>query len=160
VTKILSFAAAAMLPLSAVAVAQNVPKPVARADYIKNIDARFNIADTNHDGSISKVELAAEQQRELQMAKAQIEQKLQQQFKQLDTNKDGQLSLREFMAAAPGIHSTDSPDEVLQRLDANHDGKISVEEYRAPEVAKFNRLDANHDGIVTPAELRAASGQR
>src|SRR4051794_35809961 len=38
------------IALGAPAVAQNAPKPVARADYIKTVDDYFNGADTNHDG--------------------------------------------------------------------------------------------------------------
>jgi Ca2+-binding EF-hand superfamily protein len=142
--------------MASAADAQSAPKPIARADYVKTLDTRFNTIDANHDGKISKEELAAEQQRELQRAKAAIANQLQAKFKQLDTNKDGQLSVQEFMAAAPPIRTNESSDQMIARLDTNHDGKISADEFRAPELAKFNRVDANHDGVVTPAEQAAA----
>ena len=140
--------------------AQQPPKPITRSDYIKNVDARFNAIDTNHDGKISKEEMAAEQQHELQQAKAAIVKRMEEQFRQLDTNKDGVLSLQEFMAAAPPVRTSETPDQVMARLDADHDGTVSIEEFRAPELVKFNRIDTNHDGVVTPDELRAAQGKK
>src|SRR5437868_12432894 len=85
--------AAAVLPLTAAAAAQapQQPKPVNRTDYIKAVDAHFNQLDANHDGKVTKEELAAELQRELQMANTRIAQQLQAKFKQMDTNHDGQL---------------------------------------------------------------------
>jgi len=154
---ILGWAAAGItLGSAAGAQAQQQAKPIARADYVKTIDARFNTIDANHDGNVSNEELAREQQRELQQTKATIDKKLQDSFKRLDTNKDGQLSLQEFMAAAPPIRTSESPEQMVARLDSNHDGKISADEFRNPELAKFNRVDANHDGVVTPAEQAAA----
>ena len=136
------------------------PKPIARADYIKTVDTHFNTIDVNHDGKLSREELAAEQQREMAQMKAKILQQLQVKFKELDTNKDGQLSFQEFLAAAPGLRPNESPDDLLRKLDTNHDGKISADEFRAPELAKFNRVDANHDGIVTPDEIKAANTRK
>jgi Ca2+-binding EF-hand superfamily protein len=144
-----------MIALSSAAGAQTA-KPIARADYVKAVDTRFNTLDANHDGKVTKEELAAEQQRELQQAKANMANKLRDSFKRLDTNKDGQLSLQEFLAAAPPIRTSETPDQMIARIDANHDGRISADEWRNPELAKFNRVDANHDGVVTPAEQAAA----
>lgn len=159
--KTLVIAAAAVLPLTAsMAQGPQSPKPINRVDYVKTVDAHFNQIDANHDGKLSKEELAAELQREMQMANTRIAQQLQAKFKQLDTNHDGQLSLQEFMAIQPSIRSSETPDQMLQRLDSNHDGKLSADEFRAPELAKFNRLDTNHDGVVTPAEIQAASGHK
>jgi Ca2+-binding EF-hand superfamily protein len=158
VKRSLPFAAAVlMLAPASIALAQAAPKAVSRADFVKSVDTRFNAMDTNHDGVVTRAELAAELQKELDSARAQMTQKLRQQFQQLDTNKDGQLSFAEFSALTGGIRSAETPEQKLQQLDTNHDGKISAEEYRAPELAKFNKVDANHDGIVTPAEMQAAS---
>jgi TolA-binding protein len=147
------------LALGSAAAAQNAPKPVSRADYVKIVNTRFSTMDTNHDGNISKDELAAQQQRDLAQARARIEQQLRDAFKRLDTNKDGALSLPEFLASTPAIKTNETPDQVLRLLDSNHDGKVSPEELRAPELAKFNKVDANHDGIVTPEEMKAAGGK-
>src|SRR5206468_12759903 len=95
--------ACAATGLSAAASAQNAPKPVARADYIKVVDGHFNGADTNHDGFISRAELVAQQQRDLDAAKGRINQQLQTKFNQLDTNHDGKLSIQEFMGIAPPL---------------------------------------------------------
>jgi len=147
---ILGLAAAAAVPAAA------QQKSVSRAEWTKTVDGHFAQLDTNHDGVLTKAELAVEQQRELAQAKAAIEQQMRASFNQLDTNKDGKLSFEEFLAMAPALKATESPDQLLQRLDTNHDGKISAAEFRAPEIAKFDKADINHDGIVTPAEAQAA----
>ncbi len=155
--------AGCMAALASTAFAQAnapAPKPVARADFVKSVDSRFNAIDTNHDGFISKEEMAAEEQRALQQLTQVRNQKMQAEFKQLDTNHDGQLSLQEFMAAAPQIKVNETPEQALQALDTNHDGKLSPDEFRAPQLAKFNKADLNHDGVVTPDELRKVAGQK
>ena len=158
-TQILAAAAVAVV-LAGQVHAQASQKPISRSDYIKVVDSHFNSVDTNHDGKITKEELAAEAQRELEQAKARVAQEMEAKFRQLDTNKDGQLSLQEFMAAAPPVRAIETPDQIIRKLDTDHDGTISAEEFRAPELAKFNRVDTNHDGIVTPEEIKAANGRK
>ena len=133
-------------------------KPISRADYLKTVDGHFTGADTNHDGFISKAELVAQQQRDVDAAKARINRDLTASFNRLDTNHDGKLTLQEFMGAAPPVRVGENADQMMQRLDTNHDGKMSAQEWRAPEMAKFSRVDTNHDGIVTPQEQQAAGG--
>src|SRR5438270_10969123 len=89
--------ASAGVALSVAATAQTAPKPVARADYVKSVDAHFNGADTNHDGFLSKAELAAQAERDLATAKTRLNQTLTAKFQQLDTNQDGKLTLQEFL---------------------------------------------------------------
>ncbi len=158
--KHLMAASAATLVAGVPASAQQPAKPIGRADYVKQVDAHFGSMDTNHDGVVTKAELTAELQREVQLAQARIQAQLTERFKQLDTNKDGKLSLQEFMAIAGPIRPTETPDQMLARLDTNHDGKISTEEFRVPELAKFTKVDTNHDGVVTPDEIKAAAGRK
>ena len=153
---ILGLAAAA---LTSAAAAQTAPKAIARTEYINIVNAHFNQMDTNHDGVATKDEIAAQEQRDLIQTKANLQKQLREAFQRLDTNKDGSLSLPEFLASAPAVKMTQTPDQIIQGLDTNHDGKVSAEEFRAPQLARFNRLDANHDGIVTPEEQRAAGGK-
>ena len=145
--------------LSSVASAQDAPKPIPRSDYVKIVDTRFNNADTNHDGFLSKAEIVAQAQRDVDTGNARIKQQLEASFNRLDTNHDGKLTLQEFLGAAPPVHTAETPDQLLVRFDTNHDGKISADEFRAPELAKFNKVDSNHDGIVTPQEIQAAGGK-
>ena len=146
--------ACAAVGLTAAASAQ--VKPISRADYLKVVDNRFNGADSNHDGQVTRAEALAQQQRDLEGARTQLNAKFTTEFNRLDTNHDGKLSLQEFLAGIPAMKTAESPDQMIARLDANHDGKISAQEFRAPEMAKFDRVDANHDGIVTPQEQQAA----
>lgn len=132
------------------------PKPVSRAEFMKQVDQQWAATDTNHDGVVSLTEIAADQQHALGLAKAAVLQQMRNRFNQLDTNKDGKLSFEEFAAAAPSVTPNQTPQQILQQLDTNHDGKISEAEFRAAQSAKFDRLDTNHDGIVSPAEMQAA----
>src|SRR5690348_11993970 len=134
-------------------------RPISRADYLKTVDGHFSEADTNHDGFVTRAELAAQQARDLNNAKARVNQQLVAKFNQLDTNHDGKLSPQEFLALSPPLKVTENADQMLAQLDANHDGKVSAEEFRAPKVAKFNKIDTNHDGVVTPQEIQAAAGK-
>jgi len=147
--------ACAALALGAAASAQQA-KPISRVDYLKVIDGHFATADTNHDGYLSKAELVAQQGRDVETVRANINKQLTEKFNQLDTNHDGKLSLQEFLANVGTIKSGENADQTLARLDANHDGRISAAEFHDSEAAKFNRVDANHDGVVTPQEQQPA----
>ena len=154
------YLASALALLAAGSAATAQQKSITRADAIKATDTKFAATDTNHDGFLSKAEINAEEQREVQRATGKLRQQLEVKFKQLDTNKDSQLSLAEFLAATPSLQVAANADQVLQKLDTNHDGKLSPDEMRAPQLAAFAKADANHDGVVTPAEMKAAAGQK
>jgi hypothetical protein len=139
--------------------ANQAPKQVSKADFTKNVDARFAAIDANHDGQLEKSEIAAAQAKALQNAQAMEQKRLEAEFKKLDTNKDNQLSLAEFKAAAPGVRASETPDQMIAAVDANKDGKISAAEYRAGPLSNFEKADANHDGVLTAAELQAARGK-
>lgn len=136
--------------------APQAPKQISKADFTKNVDARFAAIDTNHDGQLEKSEIAAAQTKALQNAQAVEQQRLEAEFKKLDTNHDNQLSLVEFKAAAPGVRASETPDQMIAAVDANKDGKISAAEYRAGPLSNFEKADTNHDGVLTAAELQAA----
>jgi Ca2+-binding EF-hand superfamily protein len=100
--------------------------------------AMFAMADTNHDGAVSRAEFDA--------ARAA-------RFEQLDADHNGVLSASEMphwggpQAAASG-HGV--------RGDANNDGSVSRAEWDAESARMFARLDTNNDGSISPAEQQAA----
>jgi Ca2+-binding EF-hand superfamily protein len=136
------------------------PRQVTKADFTKNLDARFATLDTNKDGVLTKDEISAAQTRALQQAAEAQQQRLQAEFQKLDTNKDNQLSLAEFRAAAQPVRPQQTPDQMIAQLDTNKDGRISAQEYRAPQMTNFDRADANKDGVLTPQEVQAARNNR
>ena len=153
--------AAAIAALASAAFGQaNTSKPIPRAQLVKSLDTRFGGIDSNHDGKITKDELAAAQQRDLQAGNQKIRQQMQVKFKQLDTNKDGQLSQAEFLVVVPTLRANETVDQLLAKFDTNKNGTVSADEFRAPDLAKFNRIDTNRDGIATVEEVRRAAGQK
>lgn len=156
-----AFAAAPQHSSNKVAPAARGPSTVAqkaldRAQFLAGVEARFNLIDTDHDGTLDPSEIAAAQQKYVDKALALEKQRLEAEFARLDTNHDGQLTKAEFMAAFTPVHSRQTPQQIIAALDTNGDGKISLEEYEAGPLAKFNRLDADHDGILSPKEIQSA----
>lgn len=135
--------------------ANQTPRSVSRADFAKNIDTRFAATDGNHDGVITKDELAAAEARALQRAGAVQQSRLEAEFKKLDTNHDNRLSLDEFKAAAPA-RKAGTGDRLLARFDTNKDGKVTIAEYRAPQLANFDKADTDRNGTLTAQEAQAA----
>jgi Ca2+-binding EF-hand superfamily protein len=149
---------AAAAQTQAGASAANAPGPTTRAQFLSNVQNRFNALDTNHDGVLEANEVSAEQEKELQQARTMEQQQLEGEFNRLDTNHDGQLSKSEFMAAAPAVEPRQTAQQLVASIDTNKDGKISLQEYEAGPLATFSRIDTNHDGTVTPQEIAAAAG--
>ncbi len=158
--KTIAAAAALIAATPAIAQAPQPAKPIARSDYMKTVDARFNAIDSNHDGKITRDEMVVARERDLQQARGRMRQQMEARFRQLDTNHDGQLNLPEFLAAVPSLRTAETPEELLQKMDGNHDGKVTIEEFRAPDIVKFDKVDSNHDGVVTPQEMNAASARK
>ena len=126
-----AFATAAPSPMparGAAAPAAAMPKPTTRAEFVGNLQARFNAADTNHDGVLDANEISAVAQKQLQQARAAEQQRLEAEFTKLDTNHDGQLSKAEFMAAAPPVQLRVTPQQIITAMDSNKDAKVSLQE--------------------------------
>lgn len=117
----------------------------------------WKLADTNHDGFISKAEFDA-MPRTLNLQA----EKRDHLFKRLDKNGDGKLS-REELGQLVKPH--DGPGLKMQRLwelDTDKSGGISFEEFKmgqffmklSPERQKaiFRHLDADGDGMITPKD--------
>jgi hypothetical protein len=132
------------------------PKPVVRTELVKQLDASFARIDTNRDGTITRAEADASQERARQLNVAQLQQRAEQQFRQLDTDKNGQISLVEFKARANAAQVA-SGESAIALLDSNKDKQLTIHEFRAKRLAQFDASDINRDGMVTHAEM---SGRR
>ena len=152
----LALASAASAQPAAQAQPAQGPQQISKADFTKNVDARFGSIDTNKDGNLSKDEVAAMQAKALADAAAAEQKQMEADFKKLDTNHDNSLSLAEFKAAAPALRPRQTADQMLAELDNNHDGKVSVAEYRSGPLANFDKADADHNGVLTAQEVQAS----
>ena len=155
-----AFAPLILAALASAASAQTTPsasQPRTKTQLTQGLGQRFNVLDTNRDGSITKTEIEAAAARARQEADATIAKRAEEGFRRLDTDKNGQLSLTEFKASIPPMQARPA-DTVLQRLDANKDGKITLQEFGAPTIAIFDRLDTNKDGTVSDQEINARRG--
>jgi len=96
----------------------------------------FDAIDTNHDGKISKDELAAFQK------------------KHFDALSGGKAEItKEAFIDAHMAELKDRAALMFDRLDTNHDGKLSEAELAARGETMFARLDKNHDGVISKDEL-------
>jgi Ca2+-binding EF-hand superfamily protein len=113
-----------------------------RGDVPKHVEKMFARFDVNHDGLISKDEVAAAQaQFEARAAKS-APKRASRLFDRLDTNRDGQIALAELDAA---------------RAARNARRQVPVKaSRRSGPSSLFVRADANKDGILTRAEFDAA----
>ena len=94
----LALASAASAQPAAQAQPAQGPQQISKADFTKNVDARFAAVDTNKDGNLTKDEVAAMQAKALADAAAAEQKQMEADFKKLDTNNDNSLSLAEFKA--------------------------------------------------------------
>jgi hypothetical protein len=128
------------------------PSSLDRATYLAAMDADYRRIDANSDGSATRAEVEANQQRILAAAAAA---RAAAAFARLDTDRNGQLSPAEFARLAPPEKAEVTP--VMTRLDANRDGRVTLVEYRTLTLARFDQLDGDKDGRLSPAEQRAGT---
>lgn len=110
--------------LSAPAVAQS-----SRSTALAQLRAEFSATDIDHDGVLTKAEVAARIEH-MRMAGA---------ARPLTPQQARQLT-----------------DLWFQRTDTNHDGRVTLAESEATMGQMFDRYDTNHDGIISPSEQAAA----
>lgn len=156
---------------------------ISKAEMQAAAEARFEAADKNGDGVLTKDESDA--------ARAEMREKMEahrgdpaERFAAADADGDGRLTLDEMKEAAakrmaehgkegdmPGRHA-DRMEKVFERADADGDGALTQDEMKAmgdkmkkrfSEHKKrggfFGRLDTDSDGQVTKAELTESTGK-
>jgi Ca2+-binding EF-hand superfamily protein len=113
-----------------------------RADVSKHVEKMFARFDLDHDGFVTKDEVASAEAAFDARQRQQAPKRAAKLFDRLDTNHDGQVTLAEVEAAhaaryAARDRQANSKRRVHSRL--------------------FDRADANKDGVVTRAEFDAAT---
>jgi len=125
---IIRFTLAALLLGATAPVLAAGPGPV-RTSEVKTdprIAAEFKARDTNHDGVLTRKEVAAG-------------------IARMRVGKGPTAAQTEALT-----------DLFMSRTDANGDGKITLAEMQGQMAAIAARMDANHDGVVSREEQRAA----
>lgn len=131
--------------------AQVAAKPLARSQFIAEMDAEFRKTDADKNGQLTRTEI---EQYQMLQAVAQAQARNSAAFAQLDSDKNGQLSKAEFAKIGTPA-PTANAQPMLGRMDGNRDSQVSLVEHRTATLANFDRLDVDKDGNVTPAEMRA-----
>lgn len=126
-------------------------QPLARAQFLAQMDAQFRAMDADGNGQLSVAEIEQSEKKRL-LAEAQARNDAL--FDRLDTNKNGQISASEF-AKLVTEPARVSAEPMLSREDRNRDGQISLVEHRTATLANFDRLDTDKDGVVTADEMKA-----
>ncbi|WP_174298665.1 EF-hand domain-containing protein [Sphingomonas bacterium] len=120
-----------ILPALAIASILSVPATAqsTRAAALAQLRAEFTATDLDHDGLLTKAEVAA-RIAHMRMAGA---------ARPLTPQQAHQLTQLWF-----------------EHTDTNHDGRVTLAESEATMGQMFDRYDTNHDGVISPAEREAA----
>lgn len=159
--------------------------PITRAEVKAKVDARFNAADTNHDGVLTRAEFDAARAQMKAQFEARMKERADARFTAMDADKNGQISKAEYDDARAarkakweearadgqrphrgmrhgmhhdmrGMRGGPGGGDLFARMDANKDGKVTLAEAEAGPLAHFDKADANKDGTLTPEERQAA----
>lgn len=112
-----------------------------RTDVGAQVERMFKLLDLNHDGQITRDEIAASQSRFDERTAKAAPKRIARMFDRLDTNHDGQVARAEVDAARAA--------RLAKR------GKRPTSRHGSS--ALFAHADANKDGVVTRAEFEAAT---
>ncbi len=144
--------ALAAFTVTSAGIAQSTPaKPIARAQFLAEMDGQFRLMDSDKNGQLTRSEI---EQYQKQAAAAERKAGNQALFALLDVNGNGQLSPAEF-AELPTASPPANAGPMLSREDINRDSQISLVEHRSATLANFDRLDLDRNGLVTPDEMKA-----
>lgn len=129
----------------------SAPQPLARQQFIADMDNEFRKMDADKNGFLTRIEIE-QYQKLVAMTEAQARNRAL--FAQLDSDRNGQISAAEFAKlVVPAQIAGAQP--MLNRMDGNRDQQVSLVEHRAATLVNFDALDADKDGIVTAAEMKA-----
>lgn len=103
-----------------------------QADRAAKMAARFDEADTDHNGSLSRME-----------------------FDAMHAAHHGQGEGGGKLGKHSGMRGQKHGGMMMRMADANQDGAVTSQEFTAAALRHFDKMDTDHNGIVTPAERKA-----
>ena len=115
-----------VLGLALPAAAQMPTGPVSKAEFMASGKAKFDAADANHDGALTKEELITVITQ--QMGSAPPQPMIDAIFGAMDTDHDGKVTTAEAEKLRAGM---------FDRIDTNHDGTLSLDEMGAARAASM-----------------------
>jgi len=158
-------------------------EPVTRAAIEARVKARFDRADANRDGFVTRDEVRARAEARRGQRQERRSERRERRFEQLDANNDGSISRAEFDAPR-GVHTGDRGERRAMRsdrrgqrfahrggrggmmggfgghgfaaMDSDRDGRISLAEANRQALGWFDGVDTDRDGAISQAEREAA----
>lgn len=148
--------------------------PLTRAAVESRVEARFERADSNHDGFVTEEEVRAGAEQRRANRQHRRGERRAQLFERLDADHDGSISREEFEARPAlrgdgerrGRRLANRPGRggmmaglgarAFERLDADRDGRVALAEAERAALERFDRLDSDRDGTISVEERQAA----
>lgn len=115
-------------------------------------EAMMHVIDTDGDGTVSKSEWLAFQEKV---------------FSMLDKNHTGTVDAKEFVSrsggdvksiATGGFARGLRTQAEMHKIDTDGDGTVSHDEYIAYQTKVFDMMDTSHDGMLTKQEMIGSGG--
>ena len=127
----------------------NADGELSSADRDARANARFDAADTNSDGMISREEFAA-------IREMRGERREKRRAARAERGAERGAQAGERLARREGRRGMRCARAILGQADADSNGTVTQAEFTSAMLARFDAADANNDGTVTREERRAA----
>jgi Ca2+-binding EF-hand superfamily protein len=154
-------------------------QPQTRAAVQARVQARFERADSDRDGFVTRDEVEARAEARRGQMQERRGERREQRFDRLDSNHDGALSRAEFEAPRAvrggergergrfarrggrgGGMMARFGARAFAAMDLDSDGRVAFAEAQRAALQRFDRIDSNRDGTISLNERQAARAAR